>query len=249
MDKINLDCAATTKIDENALKAMEGIMLNYFYNPSSHHCGGYEALAILKKARADVAKAVGAQESQIRFTSGGSEGDNWALNTFKHEGIIQNRKHIIISAMEHHAITRCCESFKEIGFEITVVKPNKLGIITPEELEKHIKDTTIGVSVMAVNNEIGVIQDVEALGAVCHKHNVILAVDEAHGALWNFSDKMPKSALELGADVVVHSILLVGAARKIETGTRSTWCARRSTASAEESMSRGRPSRNGRSGR
>lgn len=177
MDKINFDCAATTKIDSNALKAMEGIMLNYFYNPSSHHCGGYEALTVLKKARIEVAKAVGAQEDQIRFTSGGSEGDNWALNIFKLEGIKENKKHIIISAMEHHAITRCCESFKKIGFEITVIKPNSMGLITPEELEKHIKDTTVGVSIMTINNEIGVIQDVEALGAVCHKHSVLFHTD------------------------------------------------------------------------
>ncbi|MGB9612586.1 MAG: cysteine desulfurase NifS [Candidatus Margulisiibacteriota bacterium] len=165
MKRIYLDYAATTPTHPKVIEAMLPYFADKFGNPSSLHAFGQEAKAAIEKAREKVAKFIGAKPEEIVFTSGGTEADNFALEGIafanEHRG-----NHIIISAIEHHAVTECCEFLKNRGFQITYLPVDKYGLVDPEVLYKSITDKTILVSIMHANNEVGTIEPIAQLSEV-----------------------------------------------------------------------------------
>ncbi len=173
---IYLDHAATTKISPAARDAMIAA-LNTYGNPSSVHTLGQQASAELGRARETIARQLGASPREIYFTSGGSEGDNQALLTGAKNGAAAGKRHIISTAMEHHAVLHTLEALEQQGFSVTYLKPDSEGRISPQQLEEAIRPDTALVSVMYVNNETGSIQPIRELAAVCHGHEIPLHTD------------------------------------------------------------------------
>ena len=173
---IYLDHAATTKISPAARDAMIAA-LDTYGNPSSVHTLGQQASAELGRARETIARQLGASPREIYFTSGGSEGDNQALLTGAKNGAAAGKRHIISTAMEHHAVLHTLEALEQQGFSVTYLKPDSEGGISPRQLEEAIRPDTALVSVMYVNNETGSIQPIRELAAVCHGHEIPLHTD------------------------------------------------------------------------
>lgn len=173
---IYLDHAATTKISPAARDAMIAA-LDTYGNPSSVHTLGQQASAELDRARETIARQLGASPREIYFTSGGSEGDNQALLTGAKNGAAAGKRHIISTAMEHHAVLHTLEALEQQGFSVTYLKPDSEGRISPQQLEEAIRSDTALVSVMYVNNETGSIQPIRELAAVCHGHEIPLHTD------------------------------------------------------------------------
>ncbi len=176
------DNAATTPVSKTVIAAMDNIYANFYGNPSSLYSVGREAKKQLETARETIADCLGAQPSEIFFTSGGSEGDNWALKGIAHELSKKGKKHIITTKFEHHAILHTCEFLEKEGFEVTYLDVHKEGLVRPEELEAAIRENTALVSIMYANNEIGTIQPIEEIGAICKKHGVIFHTDAVQAA-------------------------------------------------------------------
>ena len=174
---IYADNAATTKMSEAAVKTLTSLLNDTYGNPSSLYGFGQKAKEVLERAREDVASVINADSREIIFTSGGSEADNQAIISAAKLGEIKGKKHIISSAFEHHAVLHTLEKLKKEGFEITLLDVHENGLITPEEVEAAIKDTTCLVTIMAANNEIGTIQPIREIGAVCRKHGVLFHTD------------------------------------------------------------------------
>lgn len=174
---IYADNAATTKMSEASLKTMIDLMEDTYGNPSSLYTFGQKAKEVLEKARADVAGAIGAQPQEILFTSGGSEADNQAIITAAKLGAAKGKKHIISTAFEHHAVLHTLNKLKKEGYEITLLDVHENGIVLPEQVEEAIREDTALVTVMYVNNEIGTIQPIREIGAVCRKHGVLFHTD------------------------------------------------------------------------
>ncbi len=173
---IYLDHAATTKISPAARDAMIAA-LDTYGNPSSVHTLGQQASAELGRARETIARQLGASPREIYFTSGGSEGDNQALLTGAKNGAAAGKRHIISTAMEHHAVLHTLEALEQQGFSVTYLKPDSEGQISPRQLEEAIRPDTALVSVMYVNNETGSIQPIRELAAVCHGHEIPFHTD------------------------------------------------------------------------
>lgn len=173
---IYLDHAATTKISPAAREAMIAA-LDTYGNPSSVHTLGQQASAELGRARETIARQLGASPREIYFTSGGSEGDNQALLTGAKNGAAAGKKHIISTAMEHHAVLHTLESLEQQGFSVTYLKPDSEGRISPRQLEEAIRPDTALVSVMYVNNETGSVQPIRELAAICHGHEIPFHTD------------------------------------------------------------------------
>lgn len=177
-DKIvYMDYSATTYTKPEVLEEMMPYFTNNFGNPSSKFYSlSEEPVKAINKARERVAKAINANSDEIYFTAGGSEADNWAIKgaafALKNKG-----NHIITSAIEHHAVTHTCEFLKKQGFEITYLPVDEFGFVSVEDLKNAIKDTTILVSIMFANNEVGTIQPIKELGAVCRERNVLFHTD------------------------------------------------------------------------
>lgn len=173
---IYLDHAATTKISPAARDAMIAA-LDTYGNPSSVHTLGQQASAELGRARETIARQLGASPREIYFTSGGSEGDNQAILTGAKNGVAAGKRHIISTAMEHHAVLHTLEALEQQGFSVTYLKPDSEGRISPRQLEEAIRPDTALVSVMYVNNETGSVQPIRELAAVCHGHEIPLHTD------------------------------------------------------------------------
>ena len=173
---IYLDHAATTKISPAARDAMISA-LDTYGNPSSVHTLGQQASAELGRARETIARQLGASPREIYFTSGGSEGDNQAILTGAKNGAAAGKRHIISTAMEHHAVLHTLESLEQQGFSVTYLKPDSEGRISPRQLEEAIRPDTALVSVMYVNNETGSVQPIRELAAVCHGHEIPFHTD------------------------------------------------------------------------
>lgn len=173
---VYLDNAATTKTSPEVLKAMLPYFSEHYGNPSSIYSIGGEAKMAVDDARAAVAKAIGAKPEEIYFTAGGSEADNWAIK-MSAENLSKKGKHIITSAIEHHAVLHTCEYLEKHGFEVTYVGVDTDGIIKLDELEAAIRPDTILITVMAANNEIGTLQPVREIGAIAKKHGVLFHTD------------------------------------------------------------------------
>lgn len=176
------DNAATTKISKTALEAMTPMFEKYYGNPSSLHTTGQEAAEKLLEAREAVARNLGAEPREIYFTSGGSEADNQAIRTAAILGEKKGKKHIISTAFEHHAVLHTLNKLEKEGFEITLLDVHGNGIITAEEVKNAIREDTCLVTVMFANNEIGTIQPIAEIGAVCKEAGVLFHTDAVQAA-------------------------------------------------------------------
>ena len=174
---IYADNAATTKMSATAVNTLVSLIASTYGNPSSLYSFGQEAKEVLEQAREDVAAAIGANAKEIIFTSGGSEADNQALLSAAAIGARKNKKHIISTAFEHHAILHTLKKLEKEGFEVTLLDVHENGIVSPDEVEAAIRPDTALVTVMYANNEIGTIQPIREIGAVCRKHGVIFHTD------------------------------------------------------------------------
>ena len=171
------DNAATTAVSEHVLDAMMPFLKESYGNPSSIYSKGMEALRAIENAREKVAHALGCESKEIYFTSGGSEADNWAIRSTALRLKDKGKNHIITTVFEHHAVLHTCEYLAKLGFEITYLPVSDKGLITAEQVKKAIKDTTALVTVMFANNEIGTIQPIKEIAAVCHEAGVLFHTD------------------------------------------------------------------------
>ena len=176
------DNAATTKISKAARDAMVECMDRFYGNPSSLHSDGQAAAEQLVAARETIASLLGASASEIYFTSGGSESDNQALITGANLGSKKGKKHIISTKIEHHAVLHTLNKLKKQGFEIELLDVDENGKVTPEQVEKAIREDTALVSVMFANNEIGTVEPIAEIGAVCRAHGVLFHTDAVQAA-------------------------------------------------------------------
>jgi cysteine desulfurase len=176
---IYLDCHATTPVDRRVLEVMLPYFTEHFGNPASvNHLYGWEAEAAVKKARETLADAIQASSEEIIFTSGATEANNLAIKGVA-EAYFNKGRHIITVATEHNAVLDPCDYLEQLGFEITILPVQADGLIDLLELEKAIRPDTILVSVMAANNEIGVLQPLEKIGSICREHQVLFHTDAA----------------------------------------------------------------------
>ena len=171
------DNAATTPVSQTVLNAMLPYYTEKYGNPSSLYAVGREAKKALEEARENVANHLGALPNEIFFTSGGSEADNWAIKGVAHELAKKGKKHIITSKFEHHAVLHTTEVLEKEGFEVTYLEVYENGIVKPEDVEKAIREDTALVTIMYANNEIGTIQPISEIGAICKKHGVLFHTD------------------------------------------------------------------------
>ena len=175
--RIYLDNAATTKMSEAAIKAMIPYMNEIYGNPSSLHSVGQKANEALQNARERIAKLLGCEPREITFTSGGSEADNQAILSAATLGEKKGKKHIVSTAFEHHAVLHTLEKLEKQGFEVTLLDVHENGLISAEQVRNAIRDDTCLVTVMYANNEIGTIQPIAEIGAVCREKGVIFHTD------------------------------------------------------------------------
>lgn len=171
------DNAATTQVSEEVLNAMMPYFRTEYGNASSIYAMGRSAQKAVEEARAKVAKAIGADPSEIFFTSCGSESDNWALRGVCEKLAPKEKKHIVTTVFEHHAILHTCKALEKMGYEVTYVPVSDKGIVAPEDIKNAIREDTAIVSVMYANNEIGTIQPISEIAAVCKEKNVIFHTD------------------------------------------------------------------------
>ena len=195
---IYLDNSATTKPCKEAVEAMTNALTENWGNPSALYQFGFDAAHALRSARAKVAAAMGAEPDRVFFTSGGTEADNWALlGTAKRFG--KKNKHIITTAIEHHAILNCAKELEAQGFEVTYLQPDDLGRITLDQLKGVLRKDTFLVSIMMVNNETGAVMPISQMAKLTHRicPDAIFHTDAVQGFL-----KIPFQAKTLGADLI-----------------------------------------------
>ncbi|MBQ3491427.1 MAG: cysteine desulfurase [Oscillospiraceae bacterium] len=195
---IYLDNSATTRPCKEAVAAMTDALTNNWGNPSALYRFGIDAATALRNARHKVAAALGAEPDRVFFTSGGTEADNWAIfSTVKRYG--KRNKHIITTAVEHHAILRCMNELEHQGYEITYLQPDEMGNISLESLKAALRPDTVLVSVMMVNNETGAVMPISQMAKLTHKvcPDAIFHTDAVQGFL-----KVPFTAKTLGADLI-----------------------------------------------
>ena len=174
---IYADNAATTKMSEAAVQTMISVARDCYGNPSSLYSLGQRARETLEESRKMIAGVIGAEPNEILFTSGGSEADNQAILSAAVTGRKNGKMHIVSSAFEHHAVLQTLEKLKKEGFTITLLDVHENGIVHPDEVEAAIRDDTCLVSIMYANNEIGTIQPIQEIGAICRKHGVLFHTD------------------------------------------------------------------------
>ncbi len=174
---IYADNAATTPMSEAAIETMTTLIRETYGNPSSLYEFGQKAKEVLEQAREDTAALIGADAKEIIFTSGGSEADNQAILSAAKLGELKGKKHIISSKFEHHAVLHTLRKLEKEGFEVTLLDVHENGIIDPSEVEAAIREDTCLVTIMYANNEIGTIQDIKGIGAVCRAKGVIFHTD------------------------------------------------------------------------
>lgn len=177
MTTIYVDNAATTKTSRTAIEAMLPYMDKIYGNPSSLHSVGQAAANALRKAREEAAEVLGCEPNEITFTSGGSEADNQALVSAAAIGARKGKKHIISTAFEHHAILHTLKKLEKEGFEVTLLDVHENGMVSAQQVADAIREDTCLVSVMYANNEIGSIQPIAEIGAVCKEKGVIFHTD------------------------------------------------------------------------
>lgn len=174
---IYADNAATTKMSRTAIDAMLPCMEEVFGNPSTLYQTGQRAKEVIEQARDDIAAIINASPKEITFTSGGSEADNQAIRSGAMLGKKQGKMHIISTVFEHHAVLHTLKRLEEEGFDVTLLDVHENGVVTPEEVDAAIRDDTCLVTIMTANNEIGTIQPIREIGAVCRKRGVLFHTD------------------------------------------------------------------------
>ncbi|MBP5155864.1 MAG: cysteine desulfurase [Clostridia bacterium] len=179
---IYLDNAATTKMSRAAIDAMTPYFDTVYGNPSSLHSAGQAAAEALYSARERIASRIGAAAREITFTSGGSEADNQAIISAAKAGAKKGKKHIISTAIEHHAVLHTLKKLEKEGYDITLLGVGENGIVTPEQVKDAIRADTCLVTVMYANNEIGTIQPIKEIGAVCREAGVLFHTDAVQAA-------------------------------------------------------------------
>ncbi len=177
MKTVYVDNAATTAMCPEAISAVTDCMNNIYGNPSSLHHIGQEAAQILTAAREDIASCLNASPTEIYFTSGGTEADNWAIRNAARIGMRKNKNHIISTAFEHHAVLHTLKKLEKEGFEVTYLDVHSDGYVTPEQVADAIKEETCLVTIMFANNEIGTIQPIKEIGEICRQKGVLFHTD------------------------------------------------------------------------
>lgn len=173
---IYLDNAATTQVKPEVVEAMLPYFTECYANPSAIYSFAHEAATAVDEARETLAKTINADKSEIYFTAGGTEADNWAIKSVA-EAYANKGKHIITSRIEHHAVLHTCEYLEKKGYEVTLLDVDEAGKIDINQLKEAIRPDTIMISVMAANNEIGTIQPIEEIGRIAKEHGVIFHTD------------------------------------------------------------------------
>ena len=174
---IYADNAATTKLSATSLAAMLPYLTEHYGNPSSLHSIGQDAAEALERARQTVAGCLGCRPDEIYFTSGGSEADNQAILSAARNGAARGKRHIISTAFEHHAVLHTLQKLAREGFEVTLLDVHENGIITPQEVADAIREDTCLVTIMYANNEIGSIQPISEIGALCKEKKIPFHTD------------------------------------------------------------------------
>ncbi len=195
---IYLDNSATTRPCAEAVAAMTAALTDGWANPSALYGFGFDAAKQLRTARHQVAAALGAEPDRVFFTSGGTEADNWAIfGTYKRLG--KRGKHIITTAIEHHAILNCMKDLEAQGCEVTYLQPDDMGRVTLDSLKAALRPDTILVSIMMVNNEVGSVMPIAQMAKLTHRlsPNAVFHTDAVQGFL-----KVPFTAKTLGADLI-----------------------------------------------
>ena len=179
---IYADNAATTKTSDTAIEAMVHTMKEVYGNPSSLYSLGQKAKEVLEQARMDVAECIGADFKEIYFTSGGSEADNQAIISAAKFGLLNKKKHIISTKIEHHAVLHTLKKLEKEGFEVTLLDVPENGIVNVEDVENAIREDTALVTIMFANNEIGTIQPIKEIGKICKEKGVTFHTDAVQAA-------------------------------------------------------------------
>lgn len=179
---IYLDNAATTKVSEAVFAAMKPYFCEQYANPSAIYTFAGKSMKAVDEARKDVAGLIGAQPNEIYFTAGGSELDNWAVKAAA-EAYRAKGRHIITSAIEHHAVLHTCQYLEKQGYEVTYVGVDEYGVIKLDELAAAVREDTVLITVMAANNEIGTIQPLKEIGEIAKRNGILLHTDavQAYG--------------------------------------------------------------------
>ena len=181
-DVIYLDNAATTKISDSVLEAMLPFLKESYGNAGSPHALGREGAAALENARRTCADCLGCKPQELFFTSGGSESNNWAIKAAAKMQAQKGKRHIITTAFEHHSVLNVVRELEKDGFEVTFLPVYGNGIVGARDLEKALRPDTALVTVMLANNEIGTVQPVEEIGAICRAKGVLFHTDAVAAA-------------------------------------------------------------------
>lgn len=203
--RLYFDNAATTPLCDAARAAMQPYLEEEYGNASSPYALGRTARMAVDRARAQVAALLGAYPDEIAFTSGGTESDNWALLGVAFAHWHTEKRHVILSAIEHHAVLEAGDTLRELGFEIEHAPVNAEGVCEPQNVADLIRPETCLISVMAVNNETGVCQPIEEIAALAHENDVTLHCDAVQMA-----GKLPLDVNEFGADLITLSAHKIG---------------------------------------
>jgi cysteine desulfurase len=199
MREIYMDHSATTPVDRQVFEAMIPFLTHEYGNPSSVHTKGRAAKKALENAREQVAALINANPREIFFTSGGTEADNQAIVSYVNSNV-KKGKHIITSAIEHHAVLDTCEHLHKNGFELTVLPVNSAGLVEPEVLKKALRPETTLVTIMHANNEIGTVQPIKELASIAHQAGAAFHTDAVQTI-----GKLPLDVEDLGIDMLSAS--------------------------------------------
>lgn len=209
MKTIYLDNAATTRVKPGVLEKMLPYFTEEYGNPSSIYSLGGNSSRAVTKAREEIADLIGAKPTEIYFTAGGSESDNWAIKGVA-ESYEKKGKHIITSAIEHHAVLHTCEWLEKRGYEITYLPVDEYGLVSEEDLKAALREDTILVSIMMANNEIGTIEPIEKLAKLTHEAGALFHTDAVQAV-----GQIPIQVEEMGIDLLSASGHKLGAAKGI----------------------------------
>ena len=179
---IYTDNAATTRMSDTAVAAMLPCLQGNYGNPSSLHTVGQRANEALQSARETVARCLGCDPKEIIFTSGGSEADNQAIISAARFGALKGKKHILSTAFEHHAVLHTLKKLEKEGWEVTLLDVHEDGVVRVDELRDAIREDTCLVTVMFANNEIGTVQPITEIGAICRERGVPFHTDAVQAA-------------------------------------------------------------------
>ncbi len=203
MQQIYLDYNATTPVAPSVVEAMQSFLTGHYGNPSSNHSLGRAANEAIEDARAKVSMLLGCDREEIIFTSGGTESNNFALKGIMLRGMLGARSrsarppHLVISAIEHPAVSQPAKFLEKIGCEVTIVKCNDQGVVSPADVEAALQPNTRLVSVMHANNEIGTVQPIRRIAEVCHREGVLIHTDASQSA-----GKIPTTVDDLDVDLL-----------------------------------------------